>query len=72
MLNTNLINRLVAANHTVKSLLRKLDEIEKNSQIPVNEKALQIGKIKEEMTKIAQEIDNINKEIKLLRSYNIN
>lgn len=72
MLNTTLINRLVVANHTVKVLLRKLDDIEKNTQAPVSEKTAQIKKIRDEMTKVAGEIDNINKEIKLLRSYHIN
>jgi len=64
--------RLVVAKHTVQNLLQQIKEIEGNAQTDVNEKLSQIKNIREEITKVGTEIDNIKKEITLLNAYSVN
>lgn len=69
---TNLIAKLLIANHTVRDLIAKIKEIEAITQTPSNETLSEIKKIKEEITKVGTEIDSIKQEITLLSAYNIN
>lgn len=64
--------RLVVAKHTVQNLLQQIKEIEGNAQTDVNEKLSQIKMIRDEITKVGTEIDNIKKEITLLNAYSVN
>lgn len=64
--------RLVVAKHTVQNLLQQIKEIEGNTQTDVNEKLSQIKMIRDEITKVGTEIDNIKKEITLLNAYSVN
>ena len=64
--------QLMLANSTVRDLLRQIDDVEKDFDSSVSEKLAKIKKIKEEITKVGTEIDNIKREIRLLTTYNVN
>jgi hypothetical protein len=53
-------------------LLRHLNDVEANPQMPEIEKLSEIKKIKEELDKIGTEIDIIKNEITLLKTRHIN
>lgn len=63
---------MLVCSYTVKNLLSKIYEIEADTEVPSEEKLVEIKKIKEEITKVGKEIDKIKKEITLLNSYNVN
>ena len=63
---------MLACNYTVKTLLAKISALEADQQLSIDEKLVQIKKIKEEITKVGTEIDSIKKEIILLNSYDVN
>jgi hypothetical protein len=56
----------------VYQLLDKLSEIEADAQVPANEKISLVKQIKEELDKVAQEVDIIKQEFNLLTHYRIN
>lgn len=56
----------------VKSLLRHLNDVEANPQMPEIEKLSEIKKIREELDKIGAEIDTVKNEITLLKTSHIN
>lgn len=64
--------KFLVATTTIKKLLEQIEEIEHDSVTPQNEKLLQIKKIREEIAKVSQEIDNLKKEITLLNTYRVN
>ena len=68
----NLSIKMMVCVHTLKNLLQQIKVIEADAQTPVNDRLLQIKKIQEELSKVGMEIDNIKKEIKLMRTYNLN
>lgn len=56
----------------VKSLLRHLNDVEANPQMPDIEKLSEIKKIREELDKVGMEIDIIKNDIILLKTRHIN
>lgn len=69
---TSLQTRLMEASITIHSLLNKIEEIEKDQITSVADKRVKIKKIKEEITKVGMEIDNIKREYRLLNAYRVN
>jgi uncharacterized protein (UPF0335 family) len=67
-----LINKLTIAKYTIEGLIAKINRVEDNNQTLANEKLFQIKKIREEILKVSDEIDNLKKEIRLLKTNNIN
>lgn len=63
---------LVEAAGTVRKLLEEISEIEADTQTPNISKLSRIQKIREELTKVNEEIDNVKKEITMLSSHSIN
>ncbi len=64
--------KLSVAYQTIKELMRQLQQIEANTQIPANQRLEEIKKIKAELDKVGKEIDSIKREITLLNAYRIN
>lgn len=64
--------KLSAAYQTIKELMRQLQQVEANIQIPANQRLEEIKKIKAELDKVGEEIDSIKREITLLNAYRIN
>lgn len=64
--------RLSIAISTIKMLMQKIREIETDMQTPAIQKLSEIKKIKKELSKVGEEIDNIKEEIKLLNAYRVN
>lgn len=58
--------------HILKELLQEIKYIENNNKTPINDRILQMKKIREELSKVGAEIDNIKKEIKLTQTYSLN
>lgn len=56
----------------LKDLLNQIKYIENDTQASTNDKLLKIKKIREELSKVGTEIDSIKKEIKIIRTYNLN
>lgn len=68
----NLSARLLVYTHTVKDLLSQIKQIENDNVTDPNEKLSKIKMIREEINKVGIEIDNLKKEITMLRAYNVN
>lgn len=66
VLPTTLVTRLLVAQYQANHLLDRISEIEADICAPIKEQNSKIQKIREEITKVAAEIDNIKKEITLL------
>lgn len=66
ILPTPLVTRLLVAQYQANHLLDRISEIEADISAPIKEQNSKIQKIREEITKVAAEIDNIKKEITLL------
>jgi len=64
--------KLLICRETVQDLLRQLDVIENDIQTSNEIKLAQTKKIREEIKKIGQEVDNIKNEITMLDTYNVN
>ena len=64
--------RLEECSEFLKEYLTQLDIIEKDTAVPVNERILQIKKIRVEIDKVGIEIDKIKREIKLLNKHSLN
>jgi hypothetical protein len=64
--------KLLVATNTVKQLLLQIQEVENDSQTPINEKLSRIKKIREEIAKVGMEVDNLKKELMLSNTYRIN
>jgi uncharacterized protein Yka (UPF0111/DUF47 family) len=69
---TSLMAKLLIASHEVKSLIYQIKEIEADTRSALNEKLSKIKKIREEISKVGTEIDNLKREITLLNTYNVN
>lgn len=64
--------RLVTAKETARSLLFRIQEIEKTNNAQLIEKISEIKMIREEISKVGTEIDSIKKEITLLNNHHLN
>lgn len=64
--------KMLLASYTVKDLLSKIAALEVDEELSLNEKFSQIKMIREEMTKVGTEIDNIKREFTLLNAYSVN
>ncbi len=64
--------KMLACKNTVKTLLDKIKTLETNTQFTTEEKIPKIQKIRQELTKVGTEIDNLKKEINLINAYKIN
>jgi peptidoglycan hydrolase CwlO-like protein len=64
--------KFLVATHMLKDLLSKIDEIEKDPNLTVSEKRVEIKKIREDIAKVGTEIDNLKKEITLLNTHRVN
>jgi hypothetical protein len=70
--NAQLAAKMLVCSYTVRDLLDKIRTLEADTQVPLEEKFFQIKKIREEISKVGMEIDNIKREVTLLKSYNVN
>lgn len=64
--------KFLVATHTLKELLGKIDEIEKDPKLTVSEKRSEIKKIREEIAKVGTEIDTLKNDITLLNIHRVN
>jgi hypothetical protein len=60
--------RMLVATHTIKNLLDQIKKIEENINEPDIKRLSQIRKIKDEITKVGTEVDNIKKSITILNT----
>ena len=67
-----LSTNMLVCNYTVKKLLLRIAELERDAEAPLETKLTEIKKIKDEITKVGTEIDSIKKEITLLNTFNVN
>ena len=67
-----LMIKMLICRYTVQDLLSKLSALEIDDQLSADEKFLQIKNIREEMSKVGTEVDDIKKEITLLNTYSVN
>lgn len=63
---------MLACRYTVKKLLRRIFDLELDTETSSEDKMPEIKKIKDEMMKVGEDIAKINQEIRLLRDYNVN
>jgi len=64
--------RMTVCNHIARDLLSKICDIENDTKTSTDEKIEQMKKIRDEIMKVSDEIDNIKKEIKLISDCSIN
>ena len=64
--------QLLKVAQRVYELLQEISKIEADTQMSVNEKLSCIKNIKNELNKVAAEIDTIKQEFNLLTNYRIN
>ena len=64
--------RMLIASNQARELVERIKKIETDSQIPKIEKLSLIKKIRNEISNLSEEIDNIQNETKLLNSYQVN
>lgn len=64
--------KMYVCSYSVRNLLTQIEILEANKKLSIDEKMLQLKKIKEEITKVGMEIDNIKKEIILLNTSSVN
>lgn len=64
--------QLRICSHILKQLLHEIKCVENDNQTSTNDKLLKMKKIREELSKVGTEIDNIKKEIKIINTYNLN
>lgn len=64
--------RMMVCSYTMKELIVKIGDLEKDTQLSNEEKFEEIKNIRLEISKVGTEIDSLKKEIKLLESYSIN
>ena len=67
-----LATKMLACRNVVKTLLDRIKTLEGNTQFTTEEKIPKIKKIRQELSKVGTEIDNIKKEINLINAYKIN
>lgn len=70
--STGLVMNLFLCSHKIRNLLSEIDALEINAQLTSEEKLWQIKIIREEISKVNAEIDNIKKEIRLISAYGVN
>jgi hypothetical protein len=64
--------QLQICSNILKNLLYQIECIENDTQTPNNDKFLKMKKIREELSKVGTEIDNIKKEIKIIHAHSLN
>jgi hypothetical protein len=72
MFSSLLNSKMLIAIYTINDLLAQIKKIESDVQIPIIEKLSQIKNIKEAISKVGEEVDNIKREITLLSSHKMN
>ena len=65
----DLDNRLLICLHTIQILMSSVDAVENNKTLSLEEKIIEIKKIRQEINNVKEEIDKIKKEIKLLSAH---
>ena len=55
----NLSTKMLVCTHTAKNLLERIHALEADKETPMKEKLIQIKNIREEISKVGTEIDNI-------------
>lgn len=68
----DLATKFLVCTHTLKNLMNRINGLEADPTLTIEDKSEKIKIIQTELTKVGTEIDNIKKEIKLLGSYNVN
>lgn len=69
---TMLIAKLLVCRQSVQDLLQQISNIESDTQTSDETKLAQVQKIREEMSKIGEEVDRIKRDITLLDTYEVN
>lgn len=64
--------KMKVCSHILKELLQEIKYIENDNKTPINDRILQMKKIREELSKVGTEIDSIKKEIKLVETHSLN
>lgn len=72
MFNSLLSSKMLIAIQTINDLLTQIKKIENDAQMSIIEKLSKIKNIREEISKVAKQIDNIKKEIILSNNHRIN
>ena len=70
--HSQLSAKMLICNYIVRDLLNKISEIEEDTEATITEKISKMKKIRDEITKVGTEIDNLKKEINLLNTYRVN
>jgi hypothetical protein len=68
----SLAAKLIMCQATARFLLCKIDEIEHDEKTPIETRRAKLKIIREEISKVGEEIDNAKKDITLLDNRNIN
>jgi hypothetical protein len=64
--------KMMTCSWTLRELLKRIADLENDKELSMDEKIVQIKIIKEEISKVGEDIVNIKKEIKLLSEYSVN
>jgi hypothetical protein len=64
--------KMLIAVQTIKDLLAEISKIENDTQTPTIEKISKTKNIRQEISKVSLQIDNIKREITILTTHNIN
>jgi len=64
--------KLAACSYILRNLLAQIKDVEEDRISSIDEKLSRIKIIKEEITKVGEEIDRLKKEATLLGTYSIN
>lgn len=64
--------KLIIYKDDIRLLLKRLDDIEQDTQTTNENKLAEVKKIREEMSKISKEIDKIRQDITLLDVHKVN
>lgn len=64
--------KLIIYKDDIRFLLKRLDDIEQDTQTTNENKLVEVKKIREEMSKISKEIDKIRQDITLLDAHKVN
>ncbi|HEY5267983.1 MAG TPA: hypothetical protein VII94_02520 [Candidatus Saccharimonadales bacterium] len=67
-----LATKMLTYRNVVKTLLDRIKTLEGNTQFTTEEKIPKIKKIRQELSKVGTEIDNIKNELNLISAYKIN
>ena len=68
----DLITRMFMCRQIIKDLLAEISVLEADKEMSSESKLSEIKKIREELSKVGTEIDNLKKELKLITTCDIN